>query len=324
MANDVIRIPSASRQVAFHQLLVGARKTILMDALSETLSQIDPTELKNQMIRYVPRDAQMILAGAGIRDEHVFPAPIILETAPTLIGYYRLLLGVSRKSFYIKDSGMQLFSSMESNGSLNDQQKAGLDEFCKVMSRAFADLVRQISPTITSRDVHDLPLLTFGSQLQGGYNNTIGKIATNAVLLSLNEIVENYTVKKETRKITINNNKAKICIIKVAGDPDIVIDEITGKAPRKIIAIEIKGGTDVSNIHNRAGEAEKSHLKAKGQGYIACWTIIHKKGLDMEKIQGECPTTDLWFDISQIIVREGNDWDAFKIKIAEVIDIPIS
>lgn len=28
---------------------------------------------------------------------------------------------------------------------------------------------------------------------------------------------------------------------------------------RNIIAVEVKGGTDFSNIHNRIGEAEKSH-----------------------------------------------------------------
>src|SRR5262245_27774261 len=100
MAEIPIVVPDASRQVAFHQLLVSARKAWLIDALSEVLSQIDPMELKSQLLTYVPTDAQQILAGAGIRDEHVFPTPIILETAPTLVGYYRLLLGVPQKTFY--------------------------------------------------------------------------------------------------------------------------------------------------------------------------------------------------------------------------------
>lgn len=49
---------SPSRQVAFHQLLVAARKTLLMDALSGVLGELDPTLLKKQISDYVPADAQ--------------------------------------------------------------------------------------------------------------------------------------------------------------------------------------------------------------------------------------------------------------------------
>ena len=43
--------------------------------------------LKTQLMTYVPADVQQILAAAGVRDEHVFPTPIVLETQPTLVGY---------------------------------------------------------------------------------------------------------------------------------------------------------------------------------------------------------------------------------------------
>ncbi len=43
------------------------------------------------MTTYVPHDAQRTLAAAGIRDEHVSPTPIILESGPMPVGYYRLL-----------------------------------------------------------------------------------------------------------------------------------------------------------------------------------------------------------------------------------------
>ena len=48
----------------------------------------------------------------------------------------------------------------------------------------------------------------------------------------------------------------------------------------------IKGGTDKSNAHNRAGEAEKSHQKARQQDFRECWTLIYKKGLDEAKANG--------------------------------------
>ena len=90
---------SPSRQVAFHQLLVAARKSWLMDALKQALQVADPSVVKKQLSTYVPSNAQQVLAAAGVRDEHVFPVPVVLEAKPTLIGYYRLLLGVPQKSF---------------------------------------------------------------------------------------------------------------------------------------------------------------------------------------------------------------------------------
>jgi hypothetical protein len=51
------KLLSPSRQVVFHQMLVAARRTVLMDALSEALGQLDPTVIKRQILAYVPADA---------------------------------------------------------------------------------------------------------------------------------------------------------------------------------------------------------------------------------------------------------------------------
>lgn len=149
MIRQPIKVPSSSRQVAFHQLLVAARKAWLMDARSAVLGRVDPNALKMQLSTYVPTDAQQILAAAGVRDEHVFPTPIILEAKPTLVGYYRLLLGVSQKSFYGTGTGMGQFSRMEARGVLKDRQREALPEFCRAMTEAHAELMRQMSPAIT-------------------------------------------------------------------------------------------------------------------------------------------------------------------------------
>ncbi len=269
---------SPSRQVVFHQMLVAARKSVLMDALSEALGQLDPNITKKQILAYVPADAQKILAAAGIRDEHVFPVPAVLETKPTLVGYYRLLLGISQKRFYRKGTGMGPFKSMETRGLLNPKKRPDLERFCTVMAENLAELVRQISPKITARDVSELPLLTLGAQLYGSNNNAIGKQATLDVFLSVVEIVKGFIVSQDNTKITVHNASKRKVIIALSSDPDIRIqEEFEGKL-RNILAIEIKGGTDVSNAHNRAGEAEKSHRKAKKTGlpgllddYLSGW-----------------------------------------------------
>jgi len=78
-----IKPPSPGRQIVFHQLLVAARKSWLVDALKDALGAADPNAVKEQILRLVPADVQKILAATGIRDEHVFPVPALLEAKPT-------------------------------------------------------------------------------------------------------------------------------------------------------------------------------------------------------------------------------------------------
>lgn len=323
MNDCALNPPGAQRQLGFHQLLVAARKNVLMDALSEALVTIDPCVLKEQLVEFVPSDVQQILAGAGIRDEHVFPTPVVLETAPTLVGYYRLLLGSPQKTFYRSETGMGKFRSMEVNGTLTPTQRSILSAFCYSMGDVLADLVRQLSPTITMRDVHELPLITLGSQFQGGNNNTIGQRATNGVFLAITELVEPYIEKRTERRITIKNAAGRKVVFTLASDPDVGIEEEFGGVLRRKVAIEIKGGTDRSNAHNRAGEAEKSHQKARNEGYRDFWTIIAKKGVDVALLAQESPTTTSWFDVTHVLGQEGDDWADFCSRIAEVAGIPL-
>jgi hypothetical protein len=314
---------SPSRQVIFHQMLVAARRTSLIDALGEALAIIDPDLLKNEISQYVPKDARRLLASAGIRDEHVFPVPAILTQQPTLIGYYRLLLGVSQKRFYRKGTDMGPFKSMESRGLMNPNNRPDLEGFCIIMAEHLAELVRQISPRITARDISELPLLTLGAQLYGSNNNAIGKKATLDVFVSVAEIVKGFIVSQDARKITIVNACKRKVILALSTDPDIRIqEEFEGKLRNKV-AIEIKGGTDISNAHNRAGEAEKSHQKAKMQGFGYFWTLISKSGLSMDKLKQESPTTNSWFDVAQVLAREGDDWRDFRSRFAGEAGIPL-
>jgi len=304
-------------------MLVAARKSVLMDALSEALGRLDPSIAKKQILAYVPVDTQKILAAAGIRDEHVFPVPAVLEKKPTLVGYYRLLLGISQKRFYRKGTEMGPFKSMETRGVFNPKKRPDLERFCTVMSGNLAELVRQISPKITARDVSELPLLTLGAQLYGSNNNAIGRQATLDVFLSVVEIVKKFIVSQDSTKIIVHNASERKVIIALSSDPDIKIqEEFEGKL-RNILAIEIKGGTDVSNAHNRAGEAEKSHRKAKKQDFRDYWTIISLAGLDPGMLQQESPTTNSWFDVAQVLAREGNDWKEFRSRFAGAVGIPL-
>jgi hypothetical protein len=303
--------------------LAAARKQWFMDALSDALGRVDQAVVKEQTGNCVPADAQKILAAAGIRDEYVFPVPAVIEAKPSLIGYYRLLLGAPQKTFYSGSTGMSVFKSMEESGAATEKQKERIPEFCTAMAPPLSELVRQI-PNITSRDIAELPLLTYGSQLQGSRNTAIGKQAMADVFLAISEIVENFITERTPARLTVRNSAGRNVTIYRQHDPDVAIHEFVETSPQFKLAIEVKGGTDNSNVHNRAGEAEKSHQKARKAGFPEFWTIISTQGLDLRKLRAESPTTNHWFNIAEVLARKGQDWDKFRQRIAAIVSIPLS
>jgi hypothetical protein len=93
------------------------------------------------------------------------------------------------------------------------------------------------------------------------------------------------------------------------------------KRYRNIVAIEVKGGKDFSNIHNRVGEAEKSHQKAKQSGYVECWTVVNVDRIDIEMAKRESPSTNNFYKISQLISSNGNEYQDFKEHIISLTGI---
>jgi XcyI restriction endonuclease len=314
--------PDPSRQVGFHDLLIAARQTVLKDALRAALLDVDPDEVKRELSAVAPRDALQILAGAGIRDEEVFPTPVVLKAKPTLVGYYRLLLGIPQKQFYAI-AGMGPFKVVEAHGILSARTELLLPQFCGAMSKRLGELVRRISPTVTQRDIDELPLLVIGSQFQGARNNAIGRSATIGVFLAIKEIVADHIESETQQAILVSNASGRKVRIAQAADPDVRIEEEFEGEYRPKTAIEIKGGTDKSNAHNRAGEAEKSHQKAKGDGFRDFWTVSATTGLDMNVLRAESPTTNSWFDVVQVLGRDGKDWTDFRSRIAGEVGIPL-
>lgn len=315
--------PDASRQIGFYQFLVAARRTWLSDALVAALSEVDPVALKRELGELVPADAQQLLAVAGIRDEQVFPAPALIQAAPSLVGYYRLLLGAPRKQFYDRAGGLAVFKVCEERGIIGEVQRGLLPEFCRAMCGQLAELVRQLSPSPTLRDIAELPLLTLGQMLQGRHNNTIGTQAKDLLFVALDDLVEKHIVARSTDRITVSNSAGRPVVIIQAADPDISIIEEFDDQTENHVAIEIKGGTDRSNAYNRAGEAEKSHLAAKRAGFREFWTIIATRGIDLDKLHSSSTTTHRWFDVTQVLARSGPDWDEFRRMVSARVGIPL-
>lgn len=85
-------------------------------------------------------------------------------------------------------------------------------------------------------------------------------------------------------------------------------------------SIEIKGGRDASNVHNRIGEAEKSHLKAKSEGFTRFWTIVKAK-IDLELAKQQSPTTTEFFNLDEIQIKSHSSHKRFEALLHQALGI---
>ena len=322
-----ITIPEPSKQAFMHNKLVEARSTVLHGALRDALARADPDKVSAEISKYAPADARVILAAAGIRDERVFATPEVIRTKPTLVGYYRLLTGISQKGFYKTQYGTQPFFVCEQSGNLTPTAETALPAFCEAINQVLGQLVQGIGRVFAEDDVQQLPILTLGAQFDGSHRNTIGQKATLAVFESIKAVVEESGIAYAAVggvTLTFINSAGRQISVKLASDPDVVVQEETGGGNSILkVAIEIKGGTDKANVYNRAGEAEKSHQKVRGVAKDF-WTCISLVGTDGKTLHSQAPTTTQWFDVTEVTERTGQSWKNFRSELSVALGIPIT
>ena len=315
--------PLPELQVSFAVKLQEFRRVWLQDALLETVSGLAVSSIDTELSEYVLPDDLKALASRGLRGELVFAVPAILNANPRLLGYYRLLLGYSQKEFYGTDFGIASLKSMEVSGRMNSRSKVTIEEVCSALCNSASHLVGSLrSKDLTIDLFDDLTLLTVGPQMRGGVNNKLGQQGIVDVFEVIQEILQPAIINSTREAIEIKNTSGRDVWVEFASDPDIIIREVMpNKTSRKILAIEVKSGTDVSNIHNRIGEAEKSHQKAKNDGYRECWTVINVSKLDIAKAKTESPTTNVFYALKDLQLRKGAIYEEFKQNIIAMVGI---
>lgn len=316
------RLPTIdpSTIIEFYYALKELKEKYLFEAWSKTISQMDISIIDGELREYVDASRLNQLAAYGLRGEVFFPVPCILRANPYLLGYYRLLYGFPQKEIYTK-SGFGRFKSLETKGIIRPAIRSEIEDLCRSLISSGSEIVDaldKISPEI----IRELQILTIGSQLRGGRNTRIGQDATKDVFDYLKEIVGDYLVEATPSMIIIRNNSGRRIVMQFSNDPDIRIDEHFEKDILPLVAIEIKGGEDVSNIHNRVGEAEKSHQKARRQGYEKLWTII-RVDIDYDALKKESPTTTKFFNIDKIQDVTNPEHNLFKNQLASALSINI-
>ena len=139
----------------------------------------------------------------------------------------------------------------------------------------------------------------------------------------IREIVAHAAAEVRESAIEVNSATGRPFLIEFAPDPDIIIrEEMEHQHYRNVVAIEVKSGTDVSNIHNRIGEAEKSHQKARQRGFTECWTVVNVGRLDMVKARSESPSTDRFYSLAALSLRAGDEYDDFRRRVLSLTAIP--
>ncbi len=317
-----MKLPNASLQIAFSTLLDGSRKTVLREALRETVRHMSVPALDAELAHYVDPIALAKLASFSLRGESVFPTPSVLTAKPSLIGYYRLLYGFSQKAFY-SSSVCGPLKNMELKGKLTPATLALLPKVCAAFAEAGSALLDGVESHLTGADLlHELCLLTLGAQYRGSANNDRGSAGIRSVFETIRAVVDEAIVSEGETSITIVNAAGKRVEIAVASDPDILIrSQLSTNVVRPIVAIEVKAGEDHSNIHNRIGEAEKSHLKARARGVTECWTIINVPNADIAQLARESRSTDRFYQMNALADPEGAVFAEFRDRLRDLVGL---
>jgi hypothetical protein len=317
-------IPAPELQVHFSEALVQAQQDFLQEALAAAVAASEIQVLDEEAHALVPSEALRLLASRGLRAEVVFALPSLLSRNPRLLAYYRLVLGFSQKEFYASTTGLSPYKRAEDGLGFRDAQLAGLRELCAALNTAAAFLVSAIAPALTKQHVRDLSLLTFGPQLRGSRNVALGVAAISRVFRAIAEIVGDRGIRSGERKIGFTDSTGRPVEVRFGSDPDIEVVSIGRGARREtpLLAVEVKGGTDFSNVHNRLGEAEKSHLKAKARGFTDLWTVTNVQGLTAKVRRGASPTTTSFFDLSDIVSRKGRGYQTFREQLLQKLRLP--
>jgi hypothetical protein len=311
---------SPDLQVNFFYKLKAIKDVYFHEALSKTIRGIKISDIDFELNKYVSEEALQKLASLSLRGEIVFPTPLILNANPFLLGYYRLLLGFSQKEFYSKGP-FGAFKSMEENGRLSKIAAINIQSLCESLIKTAESLIKQIDD-FSNFSLAELQLLTVGPQLRGSKNNEYGQVAAQKTFGVIKEFVKNYVLSSTPTSIEIKNDSGRVVTIQFSSDPDIEIKEKLSSGTRGLISIEIKGGRDISNIHNRIGEAEKSHQKAKQRGYFEFMTII-SVDIEYSFLKSESPTTSHFFHLDKISDKTSLEYNKFRELLSSILGVNI-
>lgn len=313
------------QQIVFSQQLQQAKRYWLLPALQAAVGLCEIVHLDQELAQFAPVEGVKLLAQRNLRGEIVFAVPNLLTIAPRLLGYYRLLLGYSRKEFYQARCQTERYRTMEDSGELGRVDDAALATLCLALNaRAFSLLQGIEQDVLEAKHLEELTLLTIGPQLRGAANVTCGINGIRELRIEIERLLDDAMIETKARNVLVVNPANRRLRLRFGSDPDVCIEELpraSGLDTRKILAIEVKAGTDFSNIHNRLGEAEKSHQKAAAKGYTNRWTVVNVENFDYAMAKRESPFTTEFFRLQAILDPLSEEGRRFREHIRSLLGL---
>jgi hypothetical protein len=132
-------VHAADLQVSFWAFLQQIRNKHLSQALSSTVSHLEVTDIDRELAEYAEPGSLSLLASHGLRGEGFLPVPALLKARPELLGYYRLLYGISQKEFY--NGSFARFRSMEMKNQIAEPNEPLLPQLCRSLCKTGAQLL---------------------------------------------------------------------------------------------------------------------------------------------------------------------------------------
>ena len=285
-------------QLYFATKLEAIRELYFDRRLGQAISSVPLAKVDGELHSIVSAASLSTLALHGLRGETFYAVPCLPAAEPHLVGYYRLLYGISQKQFYGRGA-FSMFKTMELKGILSAAAEGQLSDLCSAMA-ATADILIASLPRVSKDLIHEFQLMTLGAAFDGGKRNIIGQSGVTEVVGLINSIIpKSSTVTSSPTVVVFTNASGRKVTVAMAADPDVNVVEEVANTLQPVLAIEVKAGTAASNRLNRLGEAEKSHLKAKLNGHTRYWTIVRVNYAKSE-VHANSPTTQESWHLDQI------------------------
>lgn len=241
----------------------------------------------------------------GIAPVRVFAHPVVLQSIPRSVGYYRMLAMVSQKSM----KRVQLDTEPYEAGSKTPDQ-----DTAQALASHLNTIISRLVENDEEFNPRELDLwrgMAAGSQAQGSWQNAKGTqyetIIQQAIVRHLQQV--GLLQKHDARRIELGDGR----VIIFGSDPDIRLM----REQELLSAVEIKGGIDPAGAHERLGAALKTLKDCKAK-HPNCQTILLSRretftqGLQ-DRMQQSSTEITYWFALEDVLEDEN--------KRAEFIDL---
>lgn len=292
--------------------------TVRQQRLSATLwnacTASDLDAVNTQLHRFVDPMALHQMACHGLRGEVCFAVPLLLQAAPPVVEYYRHFCGLSHRAVYGE-------MPKEAIPEINRVAARRLGPLCQKLCRAAQRIVSRLDDLSLST-IHELQRRSLMREHHLLSQSEIDDLRADNLHELLKRLLSPFMHERTRTSLRIENAAGRPVFIEFASDPDVLFTEKQGSTTRLVLSIEVKGGADASNIHNRLGEAEKSHLKAKRRGCTDLWTLT-KVDVSREVAERASPTTTRFFNLTRILDRSTADFRDFREALCLRLGVPV-